>query len=67
MGDRCTALGGLGVLVGLALMIVNYGALTGSDVPWVNLLPWLLPAAGAVGAAVSHRRLNRAATAPARG
>ena len=55
--------GGLGLLVALVLMICNYGTLTGSDRAWVNSLPWLLPAAGTVGAVMAHRRLSRKAPA----
>ena len=39
------ALGGLGLLGGLYLMITNYPTLTGSHLTWVNSLPWLLPIA----------------------
>ncbi len=49
------AVGGLGLLVGLVLMIVNYSTLTGSDLTWVNSLPWTLPAAAVIGAVVAGR------------
>lgn len=48
------ALGGLGLLVGLVLMVDNYSTLTGTDLAWVNLLPWLLPVACLVGALKAH-------------
>jgi amino acid transporter len=50
------ALGGLGLATGLILMTVNYSTLTGSDLTWVNSLPWLLPAAAVAGAAAAGRQ-----------
>ncbi|GAA0219984.1 APC family permease [Actinomadura nitritigenes] len=50
------ALGALGLAAGLVLMIVNYPTLTGSDLTWVNSLPWLMPAAAVAGAAMAGRR-----------
>ncbi len=49
------ALGGIGLVTGIVLMILNYSTLTGSTVTWVNALPLLLPAA-----AVARRRHGRA-------
>ena len=46
-------LGGAGLAVGVALMVTNYGTLTGSTVGWINALPWLLVAAAAAGAVVA--------------
>ena len=39
--------GGAGLTVGVALMVTNYGTLTGSTVAWINALPWLLVVAAA--------------------
>lgn len=44
------ALGGIGLAVGLAFMIANYYTLTGSALPKLTYLPWLLPIAAAIGA-----------------
>jgi len=46
-------LGGIGLSVGVVLMATNYGTLTGSTIPWINALPWLLVVAAVVGALVS--------------
>jgi amino acid transporter len=50
------ALGGVGLLVGLILMLLNYQTLTGSTLTWVNALPWLLPLAAAIGAIMAGRQ-----------
>lgn len=42
-------LGGLGLMVGLVLMVANYSSLTGSDVGWINAMPWLILVAALVG------------------
>jgi hypothetical protein len=44
-------------------MIINYPTVTGSTGPWVNALPWALPAAATAGV-LATRKGNRAA-APA--
>lgn len=44
------ALGAVGLLVGLVLMVRNYPTLTGSDATWVNALPVLLVVAAVLGA-----------------
>lgn len=49
------ALGGLGLIVGLVLMIVNYPTLTGSSATWVNALPWALPVAAGIGTLAAGR------------
>lgn len=49
------ALGGLGLIGALFLMIANYPTLTGSSSTWVNALPWVLPLAAALGAIAAHR------------
>lgn len=49
------ALGGLGLVAGLVLMILNYPTLTGSDLTWVNSLPWALPVAAVIGALAAGR------------
>ncbi|WP_245805174.1 APC family permease [Amycolatopsis australiensis] len=43
------ALGGVGLIAGLALMLANYPTVTGSSLVWVNSLPWTLPAAALIG------------------
>ena len=50
------ALGGIGLVIGIVLMILNYSTLTGSTLTWVNLLPLLLPAAAVTGAVVAGRQ-----------
>ena len=50
------ALGGIGLVIGIVLMILNYSTLTGSTVAWVNWLPLLLPAAAAIGAVMAGRQ-----------
>ncbi|MEU1601057.1 APC family permease [Streptomyces sp. NPDC005708] len=50
------AIGGLGLLVGFVLMILNYSTLTGTASTWVNSLPWLLLAATTVGAVAAGRQ-----------
>ena len=50
------ALGGLGLLAGLVLMIINYPTLTGSDLAWVNALPLALPLAAVAGALMAGRQ-----------
>lgn len=42
-------------------MVVNYPTLTGSDLTWVNSLPWALPVAAVLGAIAAGRQ----AAAPA--
>ncbi|MEU1227716.1 hypothetical protein [Streptomyces sp. NPDC005828] len=49
------ALGALGLIGGLALMIDNYSTLTGTSAAWVNALPWAPPAAAMIGAFVAGR------------
>jgi amino acid transporter len=49
------ALGGVGLAVGLAFMIANYATLTGSALPQLNYLPWLLPVAAIVGALIGAK------------
>lgn len=46
-------LGAAGLIAALALMVTHYATLTGSDVVWINSLPWLLAGAAVVGVAVS--------------
>jgi amino acid transporter len=46
-------LGGIGLSVGVALMAINYGALTGSTTAWINALPWVLVVAAVTGALVA--------------
>jgi hypothetical protein len=50
------ALGGIGLVIGLVLMILNYSALTGSTLTWVNSLPLLLPVAAVIGAVMGGRQ-----------
>jgi hypothetical protein len=50
------ALGGIGLVAGIALMIFNYSTLTGSTATWVNSLPLLLPAAAVIGAVMAGRQ-----------
>ena len=50
------ALGGVGLLVGLAYMVSNYSILATGSIHDLNYLPWLLPAAAVVGAVVAARR-----------
>ncbi len=50
------ALGCAGLVGGLVVMVVNYPTLTGSDLTWVNSLPWALPAAAVIGAVAAGRR-----------
>ncbi|WP_078908205.1 APC family permease [Streptomyces vietnamensis] len=49
------ALGALGLVGGLVLMIDNYSTLTGTSTTWVNALPWALPAAAVIGAFAAGR------------
>lgn len=53
------ALGGFGLAIGLVLMVANYTTLTGSDLTWINSLPWALPLAAATGALASGRKVPR--------
>jgi amino acid transporter len=46
-------LGGIGLSVGVVLMAINYGALTGSTTAWINSLPWVLVIAAVAGALVA--------------
>jgi amino acid transporter len=50
------ALGGIGLVIGIILMIINYSTLTGSTATWVNSLPLLLPAAAVIGAVMAGRQ-----------
>ena len=50
------ALGGLGLLAGLILMIINYPTLTGTDLAWVNAMPLALPLAAIAGAVAAGRQ-----------
>ncbi len=50
------ALGGLGLLAGLILMIINYPTLTGTDLTWVNAMPLALPVAAIAGAVMAGRQ-----------
>ena len=50
------ALGGIGLVIGIVLMILNYSTLTGSTATWVNSLPLLVPAVAAIGAVMSGRQ-----------
>jgi len=50
------ALGGIGLVVGMVLMILNYSTLTGSTATWVSSLPLLLPAAAVIGAVMAGRQ-----------
>jgi amino acid transporter len=50
------ALGGIGLVIGIVLMILNYSTLTGSTATWVNALPLLLPAAAVIGAVMAGRQ-----------
>ena len=50
------ALGGLGLLLGLAFMISNYSILASGSIRQLDHLPWLIPCAGLVGAAVATCR-----------
>jgi len=50
------ALGGIGLVIGIVLMILNYGTLTGSNATWVSSLPLLLPAAAVIGAIMAGRQ-----------
>jgi hypothetical protein len=50
------ALGGIGLVTGLVLMIINYSALTGTTLTWVNALPLLLPVAAVIGAVMAGRQ-----------
>jgi NADH:ubiquinone oxidoreductase subunit 5 (subunit L)/multisubunit Na+/H+ antiporter MnhA subunit len=50
------ALGGIGLVTGIALMIINYSTLAGSTATWVNSLPWLLPVAAVTGAVRAGRQ-----------
>jgi amino acid transporter len=56
-------LGGAGLAAGVALMVTHYSTLTGSTIGWINDLPWLLVAAGAIGAVVALARRPRSAVA----
>ncbi|MFD5124124.1 APC family permease [Streptomyces sp. NPDC058385] len=49
------ALGGLGLVAGLVLMITNYPTLTGSNIAWINSLPWGMLAAAVIGAFAAGR------------
>ena len=49
-------LGGIGLVIGIVLMILNYNTLTGSTATWVNTLPLLLPAAAVIGAVLAGRQ-----------
>ncbi|RMI30151.1 hypothetical protein EBN03_23300 [Nocardia stercoris] len=51
-----SALGGLGLITGLVLMVGNYPTLTGSDATWVDIMPWTLPVVAAAGAIAAGRR-----------
>jgi len=50
------ALGGIGLVIGMVLMILNYSTLTGSTATWVSSLPLLLPAAAVIGAVMAGRQ-----------
>lgn len=50
------ALGGIGLVGGVVLMVINYPTLTQTHVAWVNSVPWALPIAAAVGAIAAARR-----------
>ena len=49
-------LGGIGLVIGIVLMILNYNTLTGSTATWVNALPLLLPAAAVIGAVMARHQ-----------
>ena len=50
------ALGGIGLVTGIVLMILNYSTLTGSTATWVISLPLLLPAAAVISAIMAGRQ-----------
>jgi hypothetical protein len=45
--------GGIGLSVGVVLMAINYGALTGSTTALINSMPWVLVVAAVAGAVVA--------------
>lgn len=51
------ALGAVGLIVGLVLMVDNYSLMAGGSVRALDYLPWLLPVAAVIGAIVAGRRL----------
>ena len=50
------ALGGIGLVIGIVLMILNYSTLTGSTATWGNSLPLLVPVVAAIGALIAGRQ-----------
>ncbi|MGW0035513.1 APC family permease [Gordonia sp. NPDC003376] len=53
------AIGGIGILLGVIAIALNYHVLTGSDSPLINSLPVVIPLALVVGVAVARRRERR--------
>ncbi len=58
------ALGGLGLVVGLVFMVLNYETLTGSTLTWVNAMPLALALAALVGYLVGGREIAGAVENP---
>ena len=55
------ALGAVGLMVGLVLMVDNYSLMAGGSVRQLDYLPWLLPVAAVIGAVVAGKRVAAAA------
>ena len=60
------ALGGIGLVIGLVLMVTHYSVMAGGTGGALDSLPWVLPVAAAAGAVVAGRRSARSATDDAR-